>query len=149
MKSKKIKKIKNHTADSIEKVHGWTFVIFEIIVYIAIDRILLDRFLPDNIWAEIIRAVAFGLGYFIIYILVKGAYGKFGKSNLPFDGTWYHVHIPDTSLLARQGHIESLSAGTTKISRNLNDFTFRGKNYRYTVDQDENIFVINSFAPSK
>ena len=137
-KEKKIKDIKNHTAEAVEKVHIWTFAAFEIIVYIGLDRIVFGRILPNSVWAEILRAVIFAFAYAILYRCIKFIFEKIKQGKLPIEGKWYHVHIPNTELLGIQTKKETLSAGTTRVSRNLNDFTFLSNNYKYTVDYTNN-----------
>ena len=140
---KKSKKIKNHTADAIEFVHDISFALFDIIICLALDSLVLDKFLPNSIWGEIIRAIAFAGGYYLIVFIVKFFFEKTSKKTHSFDGTWYHVHIPDTTLIEGQQNIVTLSAGTTLVSKNLNDFTFEAQNYKYTIDKDYNIIVLD------
>lgn len=141
MKNTRIEDIKNHTADTIEKVHAWTFTLFDIFVCILLDKVVLERFLPDSLWAEFIRAVAFAGGYYLIYLAIRFFLKVTTQSKHPFEGKWYHVHIPNDALAADQARIERLSAGITHVARNLNDFTFVANNYRYTVDADGNLLV--------
>lgn len=129
-----VNNIKNHTAETIDKVNEVTFILFEIIIYIAIDRILLDKILPSGIWSEIIRAIVFAVGYKAIYTLVKFLFNKAITKKYPrldIDGQWFHVHIPND--LGENQKREKLSAGVTTISRELNDFTFSAENFRYTL----------------
>ena len=141
MRKNGIKNIKNHTASTISWVHNLTFGLFDAFVCILLDRIILERLLPNNIWAEIIRGCAFAGGYYAIYFIIKFILEKATKNSIPFEGKWYHVHIPNNSLVVNQERIATLSAGVTNVSRKLNDFTFVSRNYRYTVDNNENLFV--------
>ena len=139
--------IKNHTADAIENVHNLTFIAFESLVYIILDRIVFSRILPDTVWSEILRAIIIAFGYIFLYKIVKKIYSKCIIKKHPIfniDGDkWYHVHIPNS--IGENQVIESLSAGTTSISRNLNDFTFKASNYRYAV-KDGNVVKIREEA---
>ena len=136
---------KNHTAEAIEKVHGWSFAAFEVIVYIIIDRLLLNRFLPDSIWGEALRAVVFFGGYKLIYFVIKNIYEKTAAKkyfNFDISGNWYHVHIPN-KLDEDEPLREYLSAGKTRIKRNLRDFTFKADNFRYTAKNGSVIQLTN------
>ncbi len=140
--------IKNHTADAIESVHAGSFIAFEILVYIGLDRVVLGKLLPETIWSEILRAVAFALGYILIYTVVKRIYSawiirKRRILDIAGDEPWYHVHIPDMSF-SEDREITALSAGKTYISRNLNDFTFNAKNYKYTLDENGAVKKLDS-----
>ncbi len=131
---KNVSNIKNYTAEDIHVVHKWTFIIFEAVVYIAIDRWFLARYLENNLWCEMLRAVVFAVGYMLINMLVKKAYNRiivYRHPKLKIEGEWYHVHIPN-SLSDRNEFRESISAGTTTVSRKFRDFTFVASNYRYT-----------------
>ena len=133
---KDVNKIKNHTASAIAKLHGLTFICFEI-AYISADKIV-NVYLPDAWWGVALGilydALSVAIIYWSIYYLLKYIYNKIIDRNTKFDidGEWYHVHIP---------HIRterpSLSAGVTYITRNLKDFTFYSLNYDFYVKNGE------------
>ena len=129
--------IKNHTASAITTVHAISFAIFDV-GYIILDRFL-KIYLPDIWWGDVLKAIFVAGAYIVIYQLVKCVYNRFiSYSNPKFDieGKWYHVHIPNDFFNNNIINRASLSAGITRIRRDLNDFTFSSENYDFTVETD-------------
>ncbi len=136
--------IKNHTADTMLRVHIAAFAVFEVLVYIIGERWVFSKLLPPGIVSEILRAIVFAGAYALIFWGVKALFDKLivkYRPRLNIDGTWYHVHIPER--LDPSQRIPYLSAGKTVVSRELNDFTFSADNYRYTVRQDGTLSQIS------
>lgn len=144
-----VAQIKNHTASTIEWVHGTAFLVFyffETVLEYILEKIDANL-IPDGGWGEALRIFlvvleyAFGaLAFMLVLHLIKHCYTlklKMSKSKYDLPKEWYHVHIPQTG----DGKINftraNLSAGETLLCRNLDDFTFYGKNYDYTVEGTE------------
>lgn len=143
-----VEKIKNHTAETIEKVHVCTFFVFDALVYILFDRVVLSRVLSkyeilDTALGDVIGFIVFGVGYTVIFCIVKKIFNRCIAKNHPrfdIEGLWYHVHIPNR--LGENSSVkEPISAGTVEVSRDLNDFTFSACNFKYTV-KDGAVFQI-------
>ena len=135
-----MKDIQNTTANTLSAIHGITFTVFFII-----DTVLntfLYPFLetlmhPGIVLAitTVIAAVLYAGVFFVVraiydFILVKK------DKRLTITGKWYHVHVP--YIMGKEDYsIGRLSCGTTKVSRNLHDFTFVGDNRKFSVCDGE------------
>ena len=140
-----VAQIKNHTASTIEWVHGTAFLLFyflETVLEYVLEKIDANL-IPGGGWGEALRIFlviveyAFGaLAFMLVLLLVKRCYTlklKISKSKYDLPKEWYHVHIPQTGDGKTNFTRPKLSAGETMLCRNLDDFTFYGKNFDYTV----------------
>lgn len=135
-----MKDIQNTTANTLSTIHGITFTVFFIVdtVLNVFLYPLLETFMHPGIVLAIQTVIAAVL-YAIVFFIVKAIYDFIlvkKDKRLTITGKWYHVHVP--YIMGKEDYsITKLSCGTTKVSRNLHDFTFVGDNRKFTVVNGE------------
>ncbi len=137
-------KIKNPTLEAYKSIHFRAAAIFvtllEVVLTFADDNFLealFNRWFPYNenslFWIAFskdvvdaaIEILLYGLGYLLIYFLVKWEYcysWKKKNKSCYLNGLWYHIHYKDTD----DGY---LRCGTVEIRQNFYDLEIEAKNY--------------------
>ena len=142
-----LRNILNDTANGVDRAHKLSITIFVISNIFLIDGWLYpitDSWHIAEWLKDLIVAVIDAGWYFLIFTGVKrGLDMAFIRKNQKYDvaGEWYHVHIPE--MLGRLDPTrQKLSAGTTRISRNMYDFTFSGENHYYILMKERDTEIV-------
>ena len=135
-----MKDIQNTTANTLSAIHGITFTVFFIID--SLFNEFLYPFLESvmhKALAIAITAVIAAVLYAVVFFIVKAIYDFIlvkKDKRLTITGKWYHVHVP--YVMGKEDYsIQKLSCGTTRVSRNLHDFTFVGDNRKFSIFNGE------------
>lgn len=135
-----MKKIGNLTAGELTKIHGITFAIFIVIDTVLTELLypILDNRFGNDLLLVAIELVISGILYSVIYMVTKKVcdFINIRKNRiLDIGGKWYHVHIPHVRG-ERSYAVSKLRAGDVDVARELYDFTFKGTNFYYELNDD-------------
>lgn len=128
-----MKKLKNASVAATSAIHGIAFTVFFVIEQVldASAYPYLATHLAKPLYIAITAIVAAGL-YSGLFLIIKWLYNAIiakMDARMDIEGLWYHVHVPHR--MGQEDYTQPrLSVGTTEVSRELMDFTFRGDNER-------------------
>ncbi|MBQ7369632.1 MAG: hypothetical protein IJW58_01505 [Clostridia bacterium] len=144
-----MKQLNNSTAGAVSKIHALAFTLFFIVEQVLSEYAypFFESKLEKPLYiliSAIISAVLYTFLAWIITTIYNFVITSKNKK-LKIDGVWYHVHIPH--LMGEEDYTQKrVSAGTTKVSRNLLDFTFVGNNERCYLGDDGKLLFKNENA---
>lgn len=141
-----MKQLKNASAEAQSAIHGIAFTIFFIIEQFLSEFLYpyLEARIAKILYIAISAVVAAGL-YSSLFLIVKLLYDLIilkRNKRMQISGVWYHVHVP--YCMGKEDYTQKrLSVGTTTISRNLMDFTFKGDNGQCYMQSDGSLSFKN------